>query len=51
MPFIILVELYYQDPKMQECGMPWEAAMRKSGNLYRLKNVMKELNVLKIERA
>ena len=29
MPFIILVELYYQDPKMQECGMPWEVDIKK----------------------
>lgn len=44
MPFIISAEQYSQDQKMQECGMLWEAAMKRFLNLQRRKNVIKEHN-------
>lgn len=50
MLYITLAELFCQDQKMQECGMLWEVAMKKLERQSKPKNVMKELNVRKIDR-
>lgn len=47
----ILVEPYSQDLKMQECGMQWAVVMRKLVRLHRPRNVMKGLNVQKIDKG
>lgn len=51
MPYITLVELYYQDLKMLECGMRWGAATKKLENRRRLRNVMRGQNAQKIEKG
>jgi hypothetical protein len=35
---------------MQECGMQWVVVTKKLGKQLKLKSVMKELNVRKIDR-
>jgi hypothetical protein len=50
MLFITLVGLYYLDQKMLECGMQWEAVIKKLGNWQKHKSVMKEQNVLKTDK-
>lgn len=50
MPYITLAEQYYHAQKMQECGMLWEAVMRRLENQHKRKNVMKELNARKIDK-
>lgn len=50
MPCITLVEQFYHVQKMQECGMLWEAVMRKLENQHKHKNAMKGLSARKIDR-
>ena len=50
MLFIILVGLCYLGRKMLECGMQWEAVIKKLGNWQKHKSVMKEQNVLKTDK-
>ena len=50
MLFITLAEPYYHVLKMQECGMLWEAVMKKSENQLKLKSVMKEQSVQRIDK-
>lgn len=48
MLFITSAEQFCRDRRMQECGTPWEAVMKRSAKPQKPKNVTKELNVLKI---
>ena len=50
MLYITLAELFCQGQKMQECGMLWEAVMRKLENQHKHKNAMKGLNARKIDK-
>lgn len=51
MLFIILVGLSYLGRKMLECGMQWEAVIKKLENWQKHKSVMKEQNVLKTDKV
>lgn len=47
---IISVELFYLDQKTQECGMPWDHAIKELGNLLKLANVTNVPNHQKIDK-
>ena len=51
MPSIIIVELFSQDPKIQECGMLWDAAMIRWEKEMRLIDAMEEHRTAKIDRV
>ncbi len=51
MHYITIVELFYHVPKIQECGMLWDAAIKKWENQTKLKDVMFGLKIAKIGRA
>jgi len=48
---IITAEQFYQDQKIQECGMLWEVAIRKWVKIIKHKGVTSELKTQKIEKA
>lgn len=51
MLFIISVELSSLDQRMQECGMQWEAVIRRLGRRLKLKNVMKGQSVQRTDKV
>lgn len=51
MLFIISVELFCLDQRMQECGTQWGAVIRRLGRRLKLKNVMKGHNALRIDKV
>jgi hypothetical protein len=50
MLFITTVGLFSQGQKIQECGMPWVAAMIKWENRMKLKDAMFELRTVKTDK-
>ncbi len=51
MLFITSVELSCLGQRMQECGMQWEAVMRRLGRRLKLKNVMKGHSAQRIDKV
>lgn len=49
--FIITVKLSFQGQKTQECGMQWGVVIRKWTKIMRLKDVILELKVAKIDKV
>jgi len=51
MLFITTVAQSYQDPKIQECGMQWDAATTKWENQTKPKDAMFELRIARTGKA
>jgi hypothetical protein len=49
--FIIIVKQYYLDQKIQECGMLWAVVIKKCKKSTKLKDVILELKVQKIDKV
>ena len=47
---IIIVKQYYQDLKIQECGMQWEVVIKKCKRIIKLRDVILVLKVQKIDK-
>jgi hypothetical protein len=50
MPYITIVEQSYLVQKIQECGMRWEAAIKKWEKQMRLSAVIHVLKIVRIEK-
>ncbi len=48
---IIIAKQYCQGLRIRECGTLWEVAIKKCKKIMKLKDVMYELKVQKIEKA
>ena len=48
---IITAKQFYQDPKTQECGTQWEVVIKKCRKIMKLKDVIRVLKALRIDKG
>jgi hypothetical protein len=50
MLYIIILGLFYQGQKIQECGMQWDAAIKKWVKEIKHKDAIQEHKIVKIDK-